>query len=78
MRETTLVEHNFKIGDKVKLKPFCSFSFEGKTLTITGFNDPYVCVKYEGMDENYPYFPLLPDEIEKVSIKGEQLMLFEI
>lgn len=65
-------EHNFKIGDKVKLKDPESFPYLGtKVLIIIGFDGKYVQVKDGRWQDGY--FPLYPEEIEHVSRKGEQL-----
>lgn len=66
-------KHNFKIGDKVKLKPPWRFSCGGKVLTVVDIDCgyKYIPVRWEGMKG--VCFPLLPDEIEPVIKVGEQL-----
>lgn len=73
-------KHNFKVGDKVKLKGgfYCGMS-ENDIGVVVAFTAPYIRVDYniEGKYwfNNYPH---LPKEIERVVNVGEQLMLFEI
>jgi len=62
----------FKIGDKVKLKNPRSFSLGAATLTIVRFQGSFIKVIWGGIKERD--FPLLPNEIEYVSRKGEQLL----
>lgn len=68
--------HNFKKGDKVKLKNPRQFKCGGKILTIIKEagknNDKFIHVTYEGSTGGY--FPLYPDEIEYILRKGEQLL----
>lgn len=66
-------KHNFKVGDKVRLKDPKQFRLGTKTLTIIdyGCGNLYLPVWYEGM--KYNYFPVKPFEIEHISRKGEQL-----
>jgi hypothetical protein len=69
-------KHNFKIGDKVKLKDWVRFSCKGKVLIVVKEAEDdfsrYIHVTYEGVWGSY--FPLLPDEIEPAIKVGEQLM----
>ena len=67
-------EHNFKIGDKVRLKDHVNFKCKGKVLTIVDLDCgyKYIPVKWEGM--RWAYFPLLPSEIEHLVKVGEQLL----
>ena len=70
-----MVKHSFKIGDKVKLKDPTQFAFGRKILTIVAGDcgDVYMPVIFEGMKVQ-GYFPVKPCEIEKVNIKGQQLL----
>ena len=65
--------HNFKIGDKVKLKPSYIRQFKQGTKhgEVIGFNDKYIRVKYKGRECGFPY---KPNELEFVVKVGEQLM----
>lgn len=70
-----MIKHNFKLGDKVKLKEgvHSPLTCEGKILTIIAFVDNYIFVTYPGI--SYDYFPLYSDEIEHIKTKkGKQLM----
>jgi len=62
----------FKIGDRVKLKNPESFSLGATILTIIRFEQKFVKVIWGGVKERE--FPLYPNEIERVSRKGEQLL----
>lgn len=67
--------HNFRIGDKVRLRNPKSFLHIGtRILTIVDVDcgDIYIPVWYEGIRNTY--FPLKPSEIEYVSRKGQQLL----
>ena len=68
-------KHNFKIGDKVKLKDPRPFPHLGtRVLTIVDLDCgyKYLPVWYEGM--SWSYFPVLPSEIKHVVKVGEQLL----
>ena len=66
---------SFKVGDKVKLRDSQQFAFGRKVLTIVAGDcgDEYIPVIFEGMKVQ-GYFPIKPCEIEKVNIKGQQLL----
>ena len=75
----------FKVGDKVKLRPeFINIWPQGtKVGTVikcldnsNSIDGDFIYVTYEGLSIGN-YFPYRPYEIEKVRIKGEQLLLFE-
>jgi len=70
-------KHNFKIGDKVKLKSEYTKYFKQGTKVgeIIDFSGSYIRVKYIGKDNGFPY---KPHEIERAARVGEQLMLFEL
>jgi len=67
-----VVKHNFKIGDKIKLKNPKSFSLGTATLVIVRFDGEYIKVTWGGVSKRE--FPLLPNEIEIAIRVGEQLM----
>ena len=67
-----MIKHNFKIGDKVKLKNPRSFSLGTETLTIIRFDKKFIKVAWGELKERE--FPLYPHEIEYVPRKGEQLL----
>ena len=72
-----MTKHNFKIGDKVRLKNSKQFRFGAVTLTITKIinNYQFIYVIYEGISKRgYSYFPLKPCEVEPVVRIGEQLL----
>jgi len=65
-------EHNFKKGDKVKLrKPKC-WSMGDSVGEVVGFDPPFIRVTWKGKvyQEDYPH---LVREIEYVMKVGEQL-----
>ena len=67
-------KHDFKIGDKVKLKPayINLFRKQGTKIgEIVEFNDKYIRVRYDGRRHGFPYKPY---EIEHIVKVGEQLM----
>lgn len=72
-----MIKHNFKVGDKVKLKSCYVKRFPSvgaQTLTIVGGNcgDRYIHVWHKELV--WKYFPLKPCEIEHVVVKGQQLL----
>ena len=72
-----MVKHDFKAGDKVKLKPCYAKRFPSvgaQTLTIVEADcgDKYIPVWHKEM--NWKYFPAKPCEIEHVVKVGEQLL----
>ena len=67
-------KHNFKVGDKVKLKDPRDWSMGDKVGIIVRFTAPYIQVDWEGIDEWKKNYPHLPKEIEHIVKVGEQLM----
>ena len=68
-----MIKHNFKIGDKVKLKNPKPFPHLGtRVLIILGSDDKFVFV--EDKHGSSGYFPLYPKEIDHVVKVGEQLL----
>ena len=67
-----MIKHSFKIGDKVTLKNPKSFSLGTEILTIVRFNGRYIKVTWGKSKERE--FPLLPNEIKYVVVKGQQLL----
>ena len=66
-------EHSFKVGDKVKVKNPKEWCMNTRIGTIVGF-DTYIRVTYDGGDALWNKYPHLACEIEKVPIKGQQLL----
>ena len=65
----------FKVGDKVQLKEGVCFSCRGKVLTIIALpnsRNRYIQVTWSEIVDGC--FPLRLDEIEKIAIKGQQLL----
>lgn len=72
-----MTKHDFKIGDKVKLKDSNQWGFgrHNPIGIIVGF-DRYIRVTWEseytiGIHKNFPHFP---NEIERIRRVGEQLL----
>ena len=69
-----MVKHNFKVGDKVRLKDPKVFPHLGtKILTVIDFSNKFANVRHKGMIKG-AYFPLYPCEIEHIIKVGEQLL----
>ena len=64
-----MADHNFKIGDSVKVCIPIRWSQGRKIGIVTEDIGPYVCVSWEGRSMLYT-----PSEIYKVRVSGEQLM----
>jgi len=67
-------KHNFKVGDKVRLKNPKQFSCGAKICTVVDVDcgSAFVPVRYDGVKSIY--FPLLPNEIKYVTEVGGQYM----
>ena len=68
-------KHNFKIGDRVRLKYPNKFNLGTKVCIVISSErcgDEFIPVWYEGLIGSY--FPIFPQEIEHVTRVGEQLM----
>ena len=65
--------HNFKIGDRVRLKDPRPFPHLGtRVLTIIEIEDKFINVEDKQVDCGY--FPLYPIEIERAIKVGQQLL----
>lgn len=69
-----MTKHNFKIGDRVKVKEPQYWSMNTRIGTVVGEDEYYINVTYEGGGTLWKNYPHLPREIEHVIKKGEQLM----
>lgn len=72
-------EHNFKIGDRVRLKGGTYCGISGDDIGVVADIGGYIEVSWEGnLGKRLGYYPHLPSEIEPVMRVGAQLMLFEL
>ena len=70
-----MVKHNFKVGDRVKLTNPCEWENIGDSIgIIIRLTSPYIWVDWGGVQAWKRNYPHLPEEIECVLRKGEQLM----
>lgn len=69
-----IAKHNFKIGDKVKLKYPQDWSMGDSIGTIIKFIPPYIRVDWKGSDYYRKNYPHLVREIEHTIKVGEQLL----
>jgi len=70
-----MAKHNFKIGDKVKLKDPNSWENIGDSIgEVMGLIPPYIRVGWGGSQKWMRNYPHRPGEIEYVIRKGEQLL----
>lgn len=69
-----MAKHNFKIGNKVKLKTPGDWNMGDRVGIIVRFTAPYIRVDWAGKEAWVKGYPHLPKEIKDIVKVGEQLM----